>query len=121
MNARALLEMQNTEEAIDTAEKLNDEEICDLVMSANAEALKTFELQADECHATTALALAFFAGARAHIDALIEFLESRHEGLSENDSLKHIQHLNEMRRSLTNAGEMSMKQTSVQSFFQQMS
>jgi hypothetical protein len=51
MKASELIEMQNTEEAIETAEKLNDEEICDLVISsvsANAEALKIIELQADE-------------------------------------------------------------------------
>jgi hypothetical protein len=57
-----------------------------------------------------ASALTSLAGAQAHIDDLIEFFESRHEGLSENDSLKHIQHLNDM---CTHEGASRMRERCV--------
>jgi hypothetical protein len=122
MTACELLEMQNEEEAIDTAEKLTDQEICELVMSENVaiEAAATDELQADEYHASKAPVLTTLADAQAHINDLIEFFESGHEGLSADESLQHSKQLNDMLTSLTHARQVALKQTSVQSFFQRM-
>jgi hypothetical protein len=122
MTACELLEMQNEEEAIDTAEKLTDQEICELVMSENVaiEAAATDELQADEYHASKAPVLTTLADAQAHINDLIEFFESGHEGLSADESLQHSKQLNDMLTSLTHARQVALKQSSVQSFFQRM-